>query len=418
MGDVSEDEMREPGLADRARAIAERANRLLADAEEATRAGEELSDIEDRLAALEEEQRRLDEEFVTVGAGRSSGEVNPPSKGSAGATEPPRRGQRGLADWVEGLTGAISENLNETIRSHVGHLGGIGASVASAVSGMVGDSTRHLVDVLERSVDVEAGPAVTVDNFAGPVSVGVGPPGVVKVRAEIYGPPGDDGDSVHLFVDHDAGRVFVRCQSSYSVPGRRHAKLFLTVPEGSQLEVRTQGGQISVDGVGGPATLRTAGGSVTVQGATGDVDAATAGGSLTIEAQRGGRVRAVTMGGQVSLRGSGYGPVEAQTSGGSIRIDGADGSVRAHTAGGSVTVSGRVVGDWSLRTAGGSVTAVVGPDTNAAVDASGGSASTDFPQLSVERRHVRGLIGDGSEGTITMRSLGGRVAILRAPTGP
>jgi len=233
----------------------------------------------------------------------------------------------------------------------------------------------------------------------------------------MYGPPGDDGEAVHLFVDHDAGRVFVRCQSSYSVPGRRHAKLFLTVPEGAELEVRTQGGQIGVEGVGGPATLRTAGGSVTVQGAAGDVDAATAGGSLMIEAQRGGRVRAVTMGGQVNLRGSGFGPVEAQTSGGSIRIDGADGSVRAHTAGGSVTVSGRVVGDWSLRTAGGSVTAVVGPDTNAAVDASGGSASTDFPGLSVDRRHVRGRIGDGSEGSITLRSLGGRVAILRGQAG-
>ena len=408
-------------LADRARDIAERANRLLADAEEAARAGEELPSLEDRLATLEEEQRRLDQEFVTVGAGESAAEAGDAVTETPGPETTGRPRGRGLTDWIEGLTGAISqtigdslgENLNETIRSHVGSLGGIGQTVASAVSGIVVDSRRQLTDVIEREVTVNGSVPVSVDNFAGPVLVSGGQAGVVKVRAEVYGGSADEIGSVHLFIDMEADRVFVRTQGPYSGFTHRHVKLFVTVPPGTPLEVRTQGGAIKVDDVGGPALLRTAGGSVSVMSALGDVDAATAGGSVTVGSQHGGRVRAVTMGGQVDLTGSGLGPVEAQTSGGSIRIDGAAGPVRAHTAGGSVTVTGEVRGDWSLRTAGGSVTVIVPEGTNATVDASGGGVSTDFPDLASDRRHLRGRLGDGSAGTITMRSLGGKVAVVR-----
>ena len=408
-------------LAERARDIAERANRLRADAEEAARTGEELTYIEDRLAALEEEQRRLDQEFVTVGAGEATGEVGETvSEPPGGETRRPRN--RGLTDWIEGLTGAISqtigdtlgENLNETIRTHVGSLGGIGHTVASAVSGIVADSTRPLSDVIEREVTVNGSVPVTVDNFAGPVIVSGGPAGVVKVRAEVYGVAADELGAVHLFIDMETDRVFVRTQAPYVGFNHRHVKLFITVPPGTPLEVRTQGGAIKVDDVGGPAILRTAGGSVSVSSAQGDVDAATAGGSITVGAQRGGRVRAVTMGGHVDLSGSAFGPVEAQTSGGSIRVDGASGAVRAHTAGGSVTVSGDVQGDWSLRTAGGSLTVILPPGTNATIDASGGGVTTDFPGLSTDRRHLRGRLGDGSRGTITMRSLGGKVSVVQA----
>jgi len=426
MADVSGEGPATPGgtersLADRARDIAERANRLLADAEEAARAGEELTYIEDRLAALEEEQRRLDQEFVTVGAGEATAEAGDAPPGLTGPETTSRPRNRGLSDWIEGLTGAISqtigdslgENLNETIRSHVGSLGGIGQTVASAVSGIVVDSRRQLTDVIEREVTVNGSVPVSVDNFAGPVIVGGGQAGIVKVRAEVYGGTADELGSVHLFIDMEADRVFVRTQGPYRGFSHRHVKLFVTVPPGTPLEVRTQGGAIKVEDVGGTALLRTAGGPVSVVSAPGDVDAATAGGSVTVAAQHGGKVRAVTMGGQVDVSGPLFGPVEAQTSGGSIRIDGALGPVRAHTGGGSVTVTGEVKGDWSLRTAGGSVTVILPAGTNATVDASGGGVSTDFPDLASDRRHLRGRLGDGSGGTITMRSLGGKVAVMK-----
>jgi hypothetical protein len=295
MADVTGEGPAVPGgsdrsLAERARDIAERANRLRADAEEAASAGEELSYIEDRLAALEEEQRRLDQEFVTVGAGEAVAETAETSSPTGGTQATARPRNRGLTDWIEGLTGAISqtigdslgENLNETIRSHVGGLGGIGHTVASAVSGIVADSTRPLTDVIEREVSVSGSVPVTIDNFAGPVVVSGGQAGVVKVRAEIYGGSSDELGGVHLFIDMEADRVFVRTQAPYTGFSHRHAKLFVTVPPGTQLEVRTQGGQIKVDDVGGPALLRTAGGSVSVASAHGDIDAATAGGSVTV----------------------------------------------------------------------------------------------------------------------------------------
>lgn len=394
------------GLAGRAREIMDRAARLMADAEEAARAGAELTEIERRLAGLEEEQRRLDQDFVTVGATTETAEAIAPAPGDVrhDGAEGRRRGSAHDSRW-QGF-GSWAGNLAETI------LGNLGSSL--------GDSFSSLADldqpgqVLERELEVRGAMAVRVESFAGPVGVSVGSGSRVTARAEVFGFGPVDGHPVELTVAEEAGQTVVRCSMRTGFPGRRYVKLHVTVPPASALWLTTAGGRVTVEDVGGPATLRTAGGSIRLRGAGGDADLATAGGGIDVQAHRGGGIRAVTMGGSITLRGDIPGPVEAQTSGGSIRVDGAGGTVRAHTAGGSVSVAGRVRGDWSLRTAGGSVTASVPDGTDAVVDATGGSVSTDFEWLRVGRRHLRGHLGAGSGPQLTLRSLGGSVTLRRS----
>jgi DUF4097 and DUF4098 domain-containing protein YvlB len=168
-----------------------------------------------------------------------------------------------------------------------------------------------------------------------------------------------------------------------------HAEFNVSVPVRYNLDVETQGGDISVDGalegearlttaggdirtsdVSGTLRAETAGGSITLANVGSRVDARTAGGSIRVGEVKGdavletsggeiatgqvnGTLRAETAGGDVVIGGSG-GPVVAQTAGGQIQIGAAGGSVHAETAGGSIRLQGargRVVAE----TAGGSI---------------------------------------------------------------
>ncbi len=189
----------------------------------------------------------------------------------------------------------------------------------------------------------------------------------------------------------EGGGVYVSGQSTRS---RRHStalsgEFALNVPQQFNLDVETQGGDITVENslqgearlttaggdirtadihgllkaetAGGSITLgqmgnrveaRTAGGSIHVGDVKGDAVLETSGGEIVV-GQVGGILRAETAGGDVVIS-SATGPVVAQTAGGQIQIGPAAGSVRAETAGGSIRLQGargRVVAE----TAGGSI---------------------------------------------------------------
>lgn len=167
------------------------------------------------------------------------------------------------------------------------------------------------------------------------------------------------------------------------------AQFNFRVPERFNLDLETQGGDVSLAGqlqgevrattaggdihtgdVNGPVHVETAGGNITLGNIAQGVGARTAGGSIHVGAVKGetsletsggeiatgrieGTLRAETAGGDVVVAGA-TGPVVAETAGGQIRIGPATGSVRAQTAGGSVRLDGargRVV----VETAGGGI---------------------------------------------------------------
>ena len=166
------------------------------------------------------------------------------------------------------------------------------------------------------------------------------------------------------------------------------AEFEITVPARSNLDLETQGGEISVGNlqgstqavtaggdihaadIKGAVRLETAGGSISMGSVTGPVEARTAGGSIhvgditgtaVLETSGGeiisgmvtGTLRAETAGGDLVLRGS-TGALEAQTAGGQIRIGETGGSVVAQTAGGSIRLIG-ARGRVDVKTAGGSI---------------------------------------------------------------
>ncbi len=125
---------------------------------------------------------------------------------------------------------------------------------------------------------------------------------------------------------------------------------------GGAINAETGGGSIEVGNVASDVSLQTGGGSIKVNSAKGKIEAESGGGSVTIvsglqgailetgggsiQVERcAGHVKASTGGGSIELGDIG-GAVEMETGGGSIRLASAKGPVHAETGGGSIELNG------------------------------------------------------------------------------
>ena len=207
----------------------------------------------------------------------------------------------------------------------------------------------------------------------------------------------------------------------------------LTVPEETNLNLKTSGGSIQIEDIDAAVQAKTSGGSLVLENIAGPLDAhtsggsikafelgdhakvRTSGGSITIE-EADGHVSAKTSGGSIKIADV-DGDVEANTSGGSITLKEIAGSVNAHTSGGSVTaeILGQPQEDMILKTSGGTVTLYLDEDVRADIDASasGGSVSTEIPVAIIGKKKRSKLEGEMNGGgpLFTLRSSGGGVKI-------
>lgn len=371
---------RSEDIARRAAELAERAQRLAAHAREAGDVDDELSQLESELAALDEEQARLDRDLGDY--------VHPPDE-----AEPVRDPEEGFTFRLGNLGDRISDIVNVALTS----MGRFGS-----------------VDVIERSVDLGDAMAlpVTVDSFAGQITVVTGDYGRIQIVAERHALDERDLENIVIETSKQDDGVHVTARTSSSRRNRHWVQLTVTVPPGTPTRLHTRGGSVRVDGTGAAVNAHTSGGSIKIAGTSGAAELETAGGSIRAE-NHGGPVRAVTAGGSIRLDG-GLTAVDATTIGGSIRVGGALGPVSALTKGGSVDVTGRLSGSCLLETAGGSIRLTLDANANLELDVRGDSVSSDFGGLEGSRGHRTGRVGDGSEGKLVARTVAGSVSIRRA----
>lgn len=380
-------------LAERARELARRAQELADEAADRQRTEEDLARLDAKLAELREEERRLDEAFDATGADDAGAEGDDPSATAAGTEGGRRADQRG-----DGLS-RVLDNLEGFITS----------AVMSAVS-------RHLSGppvTLEEGIAVDGPVEVTVDNFAGPVRVEGAAQASVDATARVRGRRQEDADRVSLSVSSTPGGVRVVCSPGPG-PWRSYAELVVRVPTGSACAVRTRGGNVHASDTGAALRADTRGGSIKAVGTAGECRLSTMGGTISVE-DHNGALAAETKGGSIRASGRLTGEIRAKTSGGSIALTGVHGAVVAETAGGSITVEGRPTGDTSLTTAAGSVTVKLDPGSGLHVDGRGTSAESDFPDLRAGRGALKGTVGSGSDGSLTIRTAAGSLRVLRGP---
>jgi hypothetical protein len=266
-------------------------------------------------------------------------------------------------------------------------------------------------DVIERVVDVAEAVPVTVESFAGSITVLTGEHGRIQVVAERRGIDEHDLEAISVVATKQDDGVHVTARSSSPRRGRHWVQLTVTVPPGTPTRLRTRGGSVRVDGTGAEVDAHTAGGSIRTSGTKGAAELETAGGSIRV-ADHGGPVTAKTVGGSVSLAGHLLG-VDTSTIGGSIKIDGAYGPVAAATKGGAISLNGRLFGTSSLETAGGSIRIDLAAESNLEVEVHGDSVSSNVAGAP-RRGGGEYTIGTGEDGKLVVRAVAGSVSIRRA----
>lgn len=145
------------------------------------------------------------------------------------------------------------------------------------------------------------------------------------------------------------------------------------------------------------------------------LDAAADGGDIAVH-DRSGTLRLRTGAGQVTTRST-TGDLSATSGGGSIDVEQHTGSAEAKTSAGWITITGALTGiSTALATGGGNVEVTVPGGSNLVVSAETehGLASNDFglPVVTTQaRQSFDGKIGSGADGTLSIQTLGGEVAL-------
>ncbi|MDQ6859802.1 MAG: DUF4097 domain-containing protein [Verrucomicrobiota bacterium] len=214
------------------------------------------------------------------------------------------------------------------------------------------------------------------------------------------------------------------------------AKFTVHVPKNFNLDLRTGGGNISVDEVKGQLKASTSGGKLKLTKLQGPVDAKTSGGGISVAECEGplvvktsggnitgnggnGSLDARTSGGSVDVRDF-KGDTLVRTSGGNLRLENISGKVSGETSGGGITASlvSPVPGDVELSSSAGSIVLNVPSDAAINVDAraSSGSVSNSLPLTTTrnEREELRGAMNGGGK-SVLLRANAGSVSLRPAP---
>lgn len=123
-------------------------------------------------------------------------------------------------------------------------------------------------------------------------------------------------------------------------------------------ELRTSGGNITLATVNGEATVSTSGGDIRIQNVGKKLDARTSGGDIQA-GDVGGDATLSTAGGDVRV-GKVSGKAYLRTAGGDLELLGASGTVEAKTAGGDIDLR-NITGSIEASTAGGNIVAELNP---------------------------------------------------------
>ncbi len=191
-------------------------------------------------------------------------------------------------------------------------------------------------------------------------------------------------------------------------------RVHVRIPSRFSVDVRTHGGDVNIEEVGGSVEAHTHGGHVEVDHVDGDVELRTSGGQVRAEEIQGHLVIR-TSGGHIEVSEA-AGGTDARTSGGHIELWDVSGPVRARTSGGHIAARLGERPEGTLETSGGNIELEIDEEAALSVDArtSGGRVEVEPPiEVRSARRSGQELVGDinGGGPTLRLRTSGGSIRI-------
>lgn len=269
---------------------------------------------------------------------------------------------------------------------------------------------------LEERVPVAPGGTLYLDMDRGSVRVSTHDRAEVEVRGSARGWGSHlvlfhldrRGDDIELEVDVDRWLAALLFGTRIRVDVR--------VPREYSADVRTGGGSVQVEGLGGRLWVRTSGGAIRASGVSGTTDLQTSGGSIAAE-RIGGDLRSRTSGGSIRVLDV-AGRVDARTTGGAIDLETVDGPVEARTAGGRIRVAFVDEPEGTVRTGGGAIDVEFPDDAGTDLDARSGagriSVAHDHVVTERGRSRIVALVNGGGP-PLLLRTGGGSIDVRATP---
>ncbi len=241
-------------------------------------------------------------------------------------------------------------------------------------------ASAHTVVTQQNDFKLGAHPGIIVDSAGGSVELTAGPAGAVRVVADRQAESEDAARKLDVQIKQEGDTIRVHFAHQNSGLKSANVTFKISAPANSKLDVSTGGGSVSAHGFGGGIKIETGGGSIDVDGGSG---------ALTL-----------------------------RSGGGGIEAHHLNGTVDASTGGGSVEIDGALNGKNRVQTGGGSIHVALPTSSRLSVDAAtgGGSADNEFGLPSDGERHsgrFHGNIGDGSAGTLELRTGGGSIELVK-----
>ena len=160
---------------------------------------------------------------------------------------------------------------------------GVVGVLAVAGSGLiVADASSK--ETRSQSFSVTARPSLVIDNETnGRIDVRTGASDTVQVDGDLRG-----AWRLSYSARQDGNTIIVSAKSKgpfEHIGGSQSARVTVTVPEGTTIDLRASNGRIDVAGVGAGGRLRTDNGSIKLTGVRGPFDAETDNGSISFEGE-------------------------------------------------------------------------------------------------------------------------------------
>ena len=188
----------------------------------------------------------------------------------------------------------------------------------------------------------------------------------------------------------------------------------LSVPAHTQAKAEAGSGNVSLEGIDGPARAESGSGNVTAENIGNELSASSGSGDIHLNSIKGsvhgstgsGTIRATSIAGAFLLStGSGdvrlgeiaEGGGKVSTGSGNVEVTGVRGSLRVSAGSGNITAEGEPAGDWTLHSGSGEITLRLPAKASFDLD-----AHTDSGQIHFQRTIT-------SQGTMAKGTLRGRV---------
>ena len=218
-----------------------------------------------------------------------------------------------------------------------------------------GGLKQRYSEVIEESFAVGNTPALTVDNFAGDVTVRSSEGGTLRVVASKRAAREKDLDRIEVVITQRDGAVEVETDPPSGLKNVS-VDIEITAPIGTHVDLHTGAGDVIVRDVDGDVRADSGAGDIDIRGTSGKIDAHTGAGSIDFRGRPRGNCRFDVVAGTIKLRlpADVNVKVDLDTSAGDIDVElpvdgkvsnrnvngiigsGDEGEIRAHVSAGNI----------------------------------------------------------------------------------